>query len=90
MLPMKPYEGESKKVLKDLTVNEINSMIAQTEELEAKKQLSKRVERILDAKYDAADIDEVLSKATALNTMQKKIVNDFLTEYQDLFDGTLG
>jgi len=87
---MKPYEGESKKVLKDLTVNEINSMIAQTEELEAKKQLSKRVERILDAKYDAADIDEVLSKATALNTMQKKIVNDFLTEYQDLFDGTLG
>jgi phage-related protein len=47
---MKPYEGESKKDLKDLTVNEINSMIAQMEELEAKKQLSKWVERILDAK----------------------------------------
>jgi len=81
VLPMKPYERESKKDLKDLTEDEINTMIAQTEEPEATKQLGKRMERILDAKYEAA---------TALNAMQKKILRGFLTEYQDLFDGTLG
>ena len=65
-------------------------MIAQTEEPEATKQLGKRMERILDAKYDALDIDAVVSKATALNAMQKKLLRDVLTEYQDLFDGSLG
>ena len=90
VLPMKPYERESKKDLKDLTKDEINTMIAQTEEPEATKQLGKRMERILDAKYEAVDIDDVVSKATALNAMQKNILRDCLTEYQDIFDGTLG
>ena len=90
VLPMKPWEGTLNKDLKELTKNEINSMIAQTVEPEATRQLGKRMERILDAKYEKANIDDVVARATALNASQKEMLKNLLVEYQDLFDGTLG
>jgi hypothetical protein len=90
VLKMKPWEGSSDKDLKELTKKEVNNIIAQTVEPEATKQLGKRMERILDAKYEKVNIDDVVTKATALNASQKEMLKNLLIEYQDLFDGTLG
>ncbi len=48
-----------------------------------------RVKRILDAHYEAADLDEIIASCSNLNTEQKQQLKKLLEEFKELFDGTL-
>ena len=45
---------------------------------------------ILDAKYENANLKEVVAAATHLSDFQKEQLNQLLKKYEELFDGTLG
>ena len=45
---------------------------------------------ILDAKYDAVFIDQVVKEQSHLNAEQQKGLKELLNKYKKLFDGTLG
>jgi hypothetical protein len=45
---------------------------------------------ILDAKYDAVSIDQVVKEQSHLNAEQQKDLKELLNKYKKLFDGTLG
>ena len=45
---------------------------------------------ILDAKYDAVSIEQVVKEQTHLNTEQQNDLKVLLNQYSRLFDGTLG
>ena len=49
-----------------------------------------RIKRILDAKYEAADLDEVADSATHLTEEQRELLRQLLKKHEKLFDGTLG
>jgi hypothetical protein len=48
--------------------------------------VTQRVKTILDAKYDEADLTQIVYKCSHLTPPQR---NKLLTKYQTLFDGTL-
>ena len=52
--------------------------------------MSQRIKNILDAKYEPADLDEVIKEQTELSTDEKQKLRVLLDKYSDLFDGTLG
>jgi len=49
-----------------------------------------RTKRILDAHYEAADLDEIVASCSNLNTKQKQQLQKLLEEFKELFNGTLG
>ena len=49
-----------------------------------------RTKRILDAHYEAADFEAILSSCQNLNAQQKQELKGLLEEFKELFDGTLG
>jgi hypothetical protein len=49
-----------------------------------------RVREILNAKYEPANLDEVVQNCTNLSSEQQHSLHSLLTKYSDLFDGTLG
>jgi RNase H-like domain found in reverse transcriptase/Reverse transcriptase (RNA-dependent DNA polymerase)/Integrase zinc binding domain len=49
-----------------------------------------RIKRILDAKYEKANLREVVSEATHLSKEQQDELHQYLKGHEDLFDGTLG
>jgi len=49
-----------------------------------------RVRRILDAKYEAADLQEVVNGLQDLTTEQREALLTLLAKYESLFDGNLG
>jgi len=49
-----------------------------------------RTKRILDAHYEAADFEAILSSCQNLNAQQKQELKGLLEEFMELFDGTLG
>jgi hypothetical protein len=52
---------------------------------------TKRVTRILDAKYQKADLQSIVKdKCRHLSAVQQKKLLQLLTKYESLFDGTLG
>ena len=53
-------------------------------------QTSNRLKRILDAKYDAADLDEVCREQEHLSQEEQRKLHTLLNKYAPLFDGTLG
>ena len=54
------------------------------------KATARRATKILDAKYEKADLEEVVNKITTLNSKQKKALLKLLRKFESLFDGTLG
>ena len=46
--------------------------------------------RILDANYKRADLQAVVDSCTHLSSTNQKLLLELLTEYEPLFDGTLG
>jgi hypothetical protein len=48
-----------------------------------------RLKGILDAKYEQADLHEVAASASHLAVEEQSHLQEALTEYSDLFDGTL-
>ena len=51
---------------------------------------SERVKRILDAKYDKADLTEICQGQDQLNETDQQKLQTLLERYEDIFDGTLG
>ena len=49
-----------------------------------------RIREILDAKYEAADLEKICSAQSHLHLQQQKQLLALLNKYADLFDGTLG
>ena len=49
-----------------------------------------RVKKILDAKYEAADLQQVCSSQDQLRYEEQRQLQQLLEKYGDLFDGTLG
>ena len=49
-----------------------------------------RLKKILDAKYEAADLDEIVDSQDQLSPQEKQQLLQLLTRYKHLFDGTLG
>ena len=49
-----------------------------------------RVKKILEAKYEAADLQQICSKQDQLLKEQQQKLYDLLDKYAELFDGTLG
>ena len=49
-----------------------------------------RMKQILDAKYEPANLDQIVAECVNLNDEQKQSLRDLLEEYKHLFDGTLG
>ena len=47
-------------------------------------------ERILDAKYEKLNLDELMSKQDHLNADQKEQLKGLFLKYSKVFDGTLG
>ena len=48
------------------------------------------IEKILDAKYDKLDINQVVFEQKHLNESQKQDLRKLFLKYQKVFDGTLG
>ena len=49
-----------------------------------------RTKKILDAKYDPADIRRYVEESTHLSAEEQGQLHSLLKEFEDLFDGTLG
>ena len=76
-IPMKEYNGTFEE-----TFN-VENLIKEDEDLE-------RIKRILDAKYEKADLNKVVENCTHLTPTEKQKLYNLLKKYEDLFDGTLG
>jgi hypothetical protein len=51
---------------------------------------TERVKRILDAKYEPADLEQIVKGCKHLNSEEQHKLHLLLKEFEDLFDGTLG
>ncbi len=51
---------------------------------------SDRIRKILDAKYEAADLDKICASQDQLNKEEQQLLLRLLNKYKHLFDGTLG
>ena len=59
-------------------------------ETEALQEASTHLQKILDAKYVPADLDEVVRMCGHLTKDEKCQLHALLSRYEHLFDGTLG
>ena len=59
-------------------------------ETAALNEASSRLKKILDAKYEAADLDEVVRACGHLDDTEQSQLLALLRKYEHLFDGTLG
>ena len=59
------------------------------QETPALAEASERLKRILDAKYEAADLDEICEEQTQLNKDEQGKLHSLLSKYATLFDETL-
>ena len=57
---------------------------------EAMTDATDRMKRILDAKYEPADLDAVIEDCDHLTEEEKQPLRQLLEKYKSLFDGTLG
>ena len=51
---------------------------------------AERLKKILDAKYEPADLKQVCKEQHQLNEEEQEMLHQLLNKYSDLFDGTLG
>ena len=68
----------------------INKIFSQSAKPKATAEATDRIMRILDSNYHKADLNQVVAKASLLNTEQKQKLLALLKKYESIFDGTLG
>ena len=51
---------------------------------------AERLKKILDAKYEPADLEEIAKEAMRLEKDEQQMLLNLLKEHESLFDGTLG
>jgi len=49
-----------------------------------------RLQHILDANYEKANLNEIVQECTHLNKIEKKGLYDLLSKFEQMFDGQLG
>jgi hypothetical protein len=54
------------------------------------QEAAERIKEILDAKYEPADLDEVVAACTHLSSNERDQLKRLLLKYEPLFDGSLG
>ena len=86
-LPLRDPRGLNSEDFKEM---EDSLYIQIEEELLGEDWLDSFATEILDAKYEKADITEVVAKQRHLNTGQRNDLYKVLKEHESLFDGTLG
>eukprot|EP00804_Cyclotella_cryptica_P013951 CCRYP_002461-RA/>CCRYP_002461-RA protein AED:0.43 eAED:0.43 QI:0/-1/0/1/-1/1/1/0/99 len=60
-------------------------------ELQSTQEATQRVVKILDANYKKADLQSIVStNCTPLSLQDQNSLLELLTEFEELFDGTLG
>jgi hypothetical protein len=60
------------------------------DEPKSTQEATTRAMRILDSKYEKADLRQIAADATSLDEKQKGDLYELLMEFEELFDGTLG
>ena len=71
-------------------VLKLNNSLAEPKEPKSTEEATQRVVRILDANYKKADLQAVVNSCSHLNTDERKMLLKLLTDFEPLFDGTLG
>ena len=69
---------------------ELRSTILRSIEPKSTKEATERVVKILDSKYEKANLKEIVANAKNLDEDQKHMLLKLLKQYETLFDGTLG
>jgi hypothetical protein len=78
------------KISDEINGQNINEIVEQCYESTCMNEITQRTMEILDAKYEKADLTNVVSKCTYLNKKEQTTLLKLLLKYKDLFDGTLG
>jgi hypothetical protein len=68
----------------------IKQIMTQTAEPIATQEATERIVRMLDSKYEKADLDQVAAGAEELDEHQQNKLLSLLKDFEYLFDGTLG
>ena len=73
------------------TSHQIYTLFESSTEPESTKSALKRTTHILDAKYEKADLEKIMSdECSHLDDVEKEALLSLLQRYETLFDGTLG
>ena len=73
------------------SAHEMNIIVQEMQEPASTREATNRVlKKILDAKYEKANLVNVVKKAIHLTGIQQNKLLKLLQKYEDLFDGTLG
>ena len=74
----------------NLNIYEFNAIIQNINEPIITQQATDRMIKILDSKYEKANLREVVKGAKHLHQTQRDKLYQLLLKYEDIFDGTLG
>ena len=86
-IPMRDFNKLRKY---QLNKKELQAFISESKEPVVTQKATDRIIKILDAKYQKADLKAVVQKATHLNPRQREMLYALLIKYEDIFDGKLG
>ena len=86
-LPMQSIKEMPKSNCKALA---LTNNLASCKEPRSTEEATNRVVQILDANYKKANLQEVVNTCTHLSPEEKDMLLELLTDYEPLFDGTLG
>jgi len=76
--------------LHDLSDQNLQNLYRESLEPSISRVATKRITKILDAKYEKANLPEVVNNCTHLSVTQKNALLRLLLQHEELFDGTLG
>ena len=71
-------------------MKENHTIISQSEEPKTTQEMTARVTRILDSKYEKANLEQISKNASHLSLNEQKQLYQVLKKHETLFDGTLG
>ena len=80
--------GENTMPFKDKDASVLESYHIRADEKE--NESTERLKRILDAKYEKADLRQICESQTELSKEEQRKLFDLLSKYEHVFDGTLG
>ena len=74
----------------ELPFKNVDDTIEEAYHVDEPDMVKDSIKKILDADYNAADLDEVCKEQVHLNDEEQNKLLELLNKYEDLFDGTLG
>ena len=86
-IPLRDYNKIAKW---NISQFELNTIINEMREPIVTEQATNRMIKILDSKYEKANLKLVVSKAVHLKEHERTLLYELLIKYQEIFDGSLG